>query len=86
MEAKRDTKSVGDRSEIEVFHALSRAGYGVFVPFIGENHRFDLIADDGTSTWRPYLGVSGSLRRRTVKGRGYDGPIPIEFALSSSAR
>ncbi len=45
---KRDTKRIGDRSEIEVMAALNRAGYGVFVPF-GENHRFDLVAyKDGT--------------------------------------
>lgn len=42
--SKRDTKSIGDRSELEVILALVRAGYLVSVPF-GENHRYDLIAE-----------------------------------------
>src|SRR5665811_1511513 len=70
MEAKRDTKSVGDRSEIEVFHALSRAGYGVFVPFIGENHRFDLIADDGARLVKIQV-KTGRLRRGAVEFNCY---------------
>ncbi len=43
---RRDTKSVGDRSELEVMGALIRNGYRIALPF-GENHRYDLIADDG---------------------------------------
>lgn len=70
MEAKRDTKSVGDRSEIEVFHALSRAGYGVFVPFIGENHRFDLIADDGSRLVKVQV-KTGRLRRGAIEFNCY---------------
>jgi hypothetical protein len=42
--AKRDTKRIGDRSEIEVLAALAQAGYLVSVPF-GENQRYDLIAE-----------------------------------------
>ena len=41
---KRDTKSIGDRSEMEAARALVRAGYIVSVPF-GDSHRYDLIAD-----------------------------------------
>src|ERR1700694_2275226 len=43
---RRDTKSVGDRSEIEVMAALIRHGYLISIPY-GENHRYDLLADDG---------------------------------------
>ena len=48
---RRDTKSVGDRSEIEVMAALIRHGYLISIPY-GENHRYDLLADDGTSIAR----------------------------------
>jgi hypothetical protein len=41
---KRDTKSIGERSELHVMLALASAGYLVSVPF-GENQRYDLIAD-----------------------------------------
>ena len=41
---KRDTKSIGDRSEMEAARALVRAGYIVAVPF-GDSHRYDLIVD-----------------------------------------
>ncbi len=40
----RDTKRVGDFSEVMVIAALSRAGYIVSLP-LGENHRYDLIVD-----------------------------------------
>ena len=43
---KRDTKSIGDRSEAMVIASLVCHGYLVSIPF-GENHRYDLIADDG---------------------------------------
>lgn len=48
---RRDTKSVGDRSEIEVMAALIRHGYLISIPY-GENHRYDLLADDGASISR----------------------------------
>lgn len=43
---RRDTKSKGDISELVVAVALTRAGYAVSKP-LGENQRYDLIADDG---------------------------------------
>jgi hypothetical protein len=43
---KRNTKLKGDRSEVAVMAALINAGYSISVPF-GENHRYDLLADDG---------------------------------------
>jgi len=44
----RETKSIGELSEIIVMGALASAGYLVSVP-LGENRRYDLIIDkDGT--------------------------------------
>jgi hypothetical protein len=43
---KRDTKSKGDISELRVALALVKTGYAVSKP-LGENQRYDLIADDG---------------------------------------
>ena len=43
---KRDTKSKGDISELSVAVALAKIGYLVSKP-LGENQRYDLIADDG---------------------------------------
>ena len=70
MAAKRDTKSVGDRSEVELIHALYTAGYGVFIPFIGENHRFDLIADDGDRLAKIQV-KTGRLRDGAVRFNCY---------------
>jgi len=43
---KRNTKAIGDQSELEVAVALARAGYIVSKP-LGDSHRYDLIIDDG---------------------------------------
>ena len=40
----RDTKSVGELSELIVATVLARHGYRVAMP-LGENHRYDLIID-----------------------------------------
>lgn len=47
----RDTKSVGELSELCVAVALSRAGYLVAKP-LGENARYDLVIDDGKTLAR----------------------------------
>ena len=49
--ATRNTKAVGDLSEVMVIAALVSHGYLVSIPF-GENHRYDVIADDGTRLLR----------------------------------
>ncbi len=69
---KRDTKAIGDRSELEVAVALARRGYLVSKP-IGDSYRYDLIMDDGER-----------LRRVQVKtGRLINGET-IKFACSST--
>ena len=57
---KRDTKSVGDRSEAIVLAELVKKGYLVSIPF-GENQRYDLIIDDGTRLSRVQV-KTGRLR------------------------
>jgi hypothetical protein len=56
----RDTKAVGDLSELMVITALVRHGYLVSIPF-GENHRYDVIADDGERLLRIQV-KTGRLR------------------------
>jgi hypothetical protein len=41
---KRNTKRIGDISELRVMHDLVRAGYLVSIPF-GEDHRYDLVIE-----------------------------------------
>lgn len=62
---KRDTKSIGDRSEATVLAALVRAGYDVSIPF-GENQRYDLLADNGTRILRVQV-KTGRLRGDVIK-------------------
>jgi PD-(D/E)XK endonuclease len=57
---KRDTKSIGDRSEAIVLAELVKRGYLVSIPF-GENQRYDLIIDDGTRLSRVQV-KTGRLR------------------------
>ena len=49
---RRHPKVVGDRSEVEVFIALYRAGYGVLTAPFGENLRYDCVIDDGARLLR----------------------------------
>jgi hypothetical protein len=85
---KRDTKAIGDLSELEVALALSRNGYLVSKP-LGDSHRYDLIIDDGEALYRVQvktgrLGKNGSIRvaccsshshRGGVSTRSYRGEI-----------
>jgi hypothetical protein len=48
---KRNTKAIGDQSELEVAVRLARAGYIVSKP-LGDSHRYDLIIDDGVTLSR----------------------------------
>jgi hypothetical protein len=62
---KRNTKAVGDLSEVMVIAALVRNGYLVSIPF-GENHRYDIIADDGQKLLRIQV-KTGRLRKGVVQ-------------------
>ena len=87
---KRNTKLKGDISELRVAVALTEAGYAVSKP-LGENQRYDLVADDGTRLLRVQV-KSGRIRggvivfsccswhghRRTVlSSRPYTGQIDL---------
>jgi hypothetical protein len=85
---KRDAKRVGDVSEVAVIAAFTKLGFRVSVPF-GENHRYDLIVDDGeklsrvqVKTGRVRNGViifnccsTHGHRRTATKTRPYTGQI-----------
>jgi PD-(D/E)XK endonuclease len=87
---KRDTKAIGDRSELEVAVALARAGYIVSKP-LGENQRYDLVVDDGQRLSRVQVKtgrIRGSVmifsccsthghRRTTLQTRPYTGQIEL---------
>lgn len=60
----RDTKSIGDLSEMMVAAALSRAGYIVAKPF-GENSRYDFIVDRGDALFRVQV-KTGRLRNGAI--------------------
>jgi PD-(D/E)XK endonuclease len=66
---KRDTKSVGDLSEIVVLHALIRLGYPVSVPW-GENHRYDLIVEID-ETLKKVQVKTGRLRMGSILFNAY---------------
>jgi hypothetical protein len=58
-------KDKGDRSTLAVMLALRELGYGVLVPF-GENTRYDLVIDDGTTLAKVQC-KSGRLRSGAVR-------------------
>lgn len=59
---KRNTKRVGDLSELRLMHDLVRAGYLVSIPF-GENHRYDLVIEkDGV--FKSVQVKTGRMRKR----------------------
>jgi hypothetical protein len=61
---KRNTKAIGDLSELEAARALARAGYLVSKP-LGDSHRYDLIIDDGETLSRVQV-KTGRLRKGSV--------------------
>ena len=65
MDAVQHPKDVGDRTQLAVMLALRDAGYAVLVPF-GENTRYDLVIDDGTSLRRIQC-KTGRLREGAVR-------------------
>jgi hypothetical protein len=62
---KRNTKAIGDISEAMVISSLIRNGYLVSIPF-GENHRYDVIADNGERLLRVQV-KTGRLRNGVIR-------------------
>lgn len=58
-------KAIGDRTTLAVMLALSEQGLEIAVPF-GENTRYDLLVDDGTSIRRVQC-KTGRLRGGAVR-------------------
>lgn len=69
----RDTKRIGDASEIAVIYALHRAGYRVAIPF-GENNRYDLIIEKEGTLSRVQV-KTGRLRRGVILFHPYSSHI-----------
>ena len=61
---KRNTKLVGDISELRVMCDLVKAGYLVSIPF-GENHRYDLVVEKDNVLSRVQV-KTGRLRKGVV--------------------
>jgi hypothetical protein len=61
---KRDTKAIGDLSELIVATALARAGYYVSKP-IADSYRYDLVIDDGERLFRVQV-KTGRLRGGSI--------------------
>jgi hypothetical protein len=88
--AKRNTKIKGDVAELRVAAALVANGFSVSKP-LGENQRYDFIADDGTTLRRVQVktgrirdGVvmfnccsTHGHRRKTLQTRPYLGQIDV---------
>jgi PD-(D/E)XK endonuclease len=63
--SKRDTKTIGDISEAHVILAMRKLGYDVLLPF-GENHRYDLVIDDGRNLARVQV-KTGRVRGGVIR-------------------
>jgi hypothetical protein len=61
---RRNTKAIGQLSEIMVMAALARAGYLVSVPF-GEDHRYDLVVEKDGVLSRVQV-KTGRLRKGAI--------------------
>jgi hypothetical protein len=62
--AKRNTKRIGDISELHAIVALTKMGYKVLLPF-GENQRYDFVVDDGQTLSRIQV-KTGRLRNGVI--------------------
>jgi hypothetical protein len=67
---KRDTKRVGDVSELMVMAALVRAGYRLAIPY-GENSRYDVIIEDDVGRLARVQIKTGRLRNGAIEYNGY---------------
>jgi hypothetical protein len=65
----RDTKTIGELSELIVALRLAQAGYVVAKPY-GENCRYDLLIDDGCKISRVQV-KTGRLRNGAVHFKAY---------------
>jgi hypothetical protein len=62
---KRNTKKVGDISELHVIAAFCKRGYKISLPF-GEDNRYDLVVDDGEKLYRVQV-KTGRVRGGVIR-------------------
>jgi hypothetical protein len=67
---KKDTKTIGDRSEAQVLATLIDAGYHVAIPF-GENHRYDFIVEDPNGRLLRIQVKTGRLKNGAIRFNGF---------------
>jgi hypothetical protein len=80
---KRNTKAIGDLSELEVAIALARVGFIVSKP-LGDSHRYDLIIDDGRTLSRVQVKTgkltSGAIRVSCCSSHTHRGGAPRSYS------
>jgi hypothetical protein len=81
---RRNTKAIGNFSEIMVMEALARAGYFVAVP-LGDNSRYDLIAERDNKLLRVQV-KSGRLRKGAILFACYSSHAHRKRPLMSAIR
>ena len=79
---RRNTKAIGNFSEIMVRAALARAGYFIAVP-LGDNNRYDLIAEKDNKLLRVQV-KTGRLRKGAILFARYSLACPSERPLMSA--
>src|SRR5271168_600225 len=67
---KRDTKRIGDVSELMVMAALVRVGYRLAIPY-GESSRYDVIIEDEDGRLARVQIKTGRLRNGAIEFNGY---------------
>ena len=62
----RNPKAVGDETEARALSELVACGYSVSVPF-GDNDKYDLIVDDGTTLYKIQCKTGWSNKAETIR-------------------
>jgi hypothetical protein len=65
LRPKPDNKSVGERSQAIILARLSEVGYSVMIPF-GENHRYDLVIEDGDGNFHRIQCKTGCISNGSI--------------------
>ncbi|GAB6879445.1 hypothetical protein JCM17823_17190 [Halorubrum gandharaense] len=66
MTDSRNSKDVGDETEVRVIHDLVSNGYSVSIPF-GDNDKYDLIIDDNGSLYRIQCKTCWETEKGTIR-------------------
>jgi len=66
LTAVRNSKSVGDETEVAALHELVSHGYRVSVPF-GDNDKYDLVVDDSGTLYRVQCKTAWKNKPDTIR-------------------